>query len=116
MATMDSRIYYRIEDLALLIERFRQLEDKDQEWLRALFKGDRTIISCLEILDEIEDKALSYYELANIMGCSPETIKQKLNAMISGGIAISESRGKYKAARGGRPRKLCKKPTEVKVG
>lgn len=112
---MDSRIYYRIEDLALLIERFRQLEDKEQEWLRELFKGDRSIISCLEILDEIENKSLTYYELANIMGCSPETIKQKLNAMISGGISISESPGKFKAPRGGRPRKLCNKPSDKKV-
>lgn len=113
---MDSRIYYRIEDLALLIERFRQLEDKDQEWLRELFKGDRSIISCLEILDEIENKSLTYYELANIMGCSPETIKQKLNAMISGGIAINEGKGgKFKAPRGGRPRKLCNKPSRPKV-
>ncbi|MBW4598963.1 MAG: hypothetical protein KME29_04945 [Calothrix sp. FI2-JRJ7] len=112
---MDSKIFYRIEELALLIEKFRALDGKDQEWLRDLFKGDRTIISCLEILDLIENKSLSYYELANIMGCSPETVKQKLNAMISGGIAINQSRRKYKAPRGGRPRKLCNKPSDTKV-
>lgn len=110
---MDTGTYNRIKEMALHIERFRTLEESDQIWLRDLLRNGRAVLSCLEILDLIEDRPLNYYELATVLECSSETAKQRLNALILGGIAISEARdGRFKASRCGRPRKLCHKQQE----
>lgn len=108
---MNSDTYKRIEDLALYIERLRELEDSELSWLKELLRNGKAVLSCLELLNAIENQSLNYEELGNALGCSAETAKQKLNALIAGGIAIKPERdGRFIAPKiGGRPRKLSRK-------
>lgn len=108
---MHTDIYERIKDLALYIERFRELEEDEQSWIKELLKNGKTVLSCLELLKTIENQSLNYYELGDTLGCSWQTSKQKLNALVDGGIAIkSERDGRFIAPRiGGRPRRLVRK-------
>ncbi|MBD2364505.1 hypothetical protein H6G36_25585 [Anabaena minutissima FACHB-250] len=107
---MNAETYKRIEDLALYIERLRELDDNELSWIKELLKNGKTVLSCLELLDAIENQSLNYEELAEAIGCSAETAKQKLNALIAGGIAIKPERdGRFIAPKiGGRPRKLAR--------
>jgi predicted transcriptional regulator len=108
---MNTDICDRIKDLAPYIERFRELEEKEQAWLKELMKNGRTVLSCLELLGVIENQSLNYYELGDALNINWQTAKQKLNAMIAGGIAIKEERdGRFISPKtGGRPRKLARK-------
>lgn len=107
---MDYKIYERITEIALHIEKLRDLDEKEQAWIKELLKNGKTVLSCLELLETIENKALNYYEIGDELGCSWQTAKQKLSVLVRGGIAINESRdGRFMSPRGGRPRKLSKK-------
>ena len=107
---MDYKIYERITEIALHIEKLRDLDEKEQAWIKELLKNGKTVLSCLELLEAIEERSLNYYEIGNQLGSSWQTAKQKLSALVRGGIAITETRdGRFRSPKGGRPRKLSKK-------
>jgi hypothetical protein len=114
---MHSEIYERIQDLALYIERFRELDPEEQSWLKELLKNGKTVLNCLELLETIENQSLTYYEMGEALGCNWQTAKQRLNALVLGGIAIKEERdGRFISPLiGGRPRRLTRvKPVAKK--
>ena len=100
---MDDYVRQRLINYALSIEQFRSLHQKDKEWLYPLLsKGFKSTIS---MLDLIADRELTYEEIGLEMGLSPQTICQKLNCLLQGGMSLSLTKTTA-IAHTGRPRKL----------
>lgn len=101
---MHDTVRFRLLENALAIEKFRQLDPREQEWLLPLLsKGTR---STLEILDLIEEETLMFEQIGRVLGISPVTVSQKLNVLAEGGMAIDLSKTTA-CARTGRRRKLA---------
>jgi hypothetical protein len=108
---MNKDVVERIKDIAIYIDRFRELEPDEQSWLKELLKNGRLVLSLLEILENIETKGMTYYEIADQVGNSFHSIKQKLQALEEGGLDIRTGRdGRFISPKvGGRPRNLKRK-------
>ena len=68
---------------AQAIEQFMELEASEREWIFPLL--NRGVQSSIEILELIAEKPLTFEEIADEMDMNPNTITQKLNALIDGG-------------------------------
>lgn len=107
---MDDKVRQRLSENALAIEKFRDLHPTEREWLVPLLsKGVR---STLEILDLIETERLTYSEIGHLLGLSPTTVSQKLNALANGGMSLELSETAAYAPTG-RPRRLASKTITV---
>lgn len=98
----------RLRNTATLIEKFRNLESKEQEWLLELLSVGKSAVLTLNILDAIAHQPLTFKEIAKTCECHPQTVSQILNAVADGGIAIQMQK-KTAYAPTGRPRKLVQK-------
>lgn len=98
----------RLGNVATLIEKFRNLEVEEQEWLLELLTVGKSAVLTLNILDVIAQVPLTFKEIAVECECHPQTVSQILNAVADGGMAITMHR-KSAYAPTGRPRKLVQK-------
>lgn len=103
---MDEATRNRLCENALAIEKFRSLHPSEQEWLLPLLS--KSVRNTIDMLDQIADEKRTFEEIALIMGLNPQTVSQKLNALVGGGIAINLS-GAAAYAPTGRPRKLVRR-------
>lgn len=103
---MDEAARKRLVELALSIEKFRNLHPNEQEWLEPLLS--RGIRGTLEMLDVVSKEKMTFQEIARELGKSPTTISQRLNALLQGGMALDMS-GTAAYAPTGRPRKLARR-------
>lgn len=103
---MDESVKTRLIEAALAIEKFRNLDPKEQEWLMPLLS--RGFRSTLQMLNVISLERKSFEEIALEVGIHPQTAQQKLNALLVGGLAIDLSKTAAYAPTG-RPRKLARK-------
>lgn len=100
----------RIADLAIYIQKFRELDKTEQSWIAELLKNGRMVRTVLNLLDCIENQALTYQEIADDCQLHINTVKQIIYALSDGGIGISEQKtGRWISPVGGRSRKLRKK-------
>lgn len=107
---MNEKVYERIVDVTPYILRLLELDEKEYSWIRELLKNGRTVLKCLELLDLIEAQSLNYTELSGYLNCSPETAKQRLNAMIAGGLPVLRQKDeRFITSKGGRSRKLARR-------
>lgn len=98
----------RLRNAATLIEKFCNLEVKEQDWLLELLTVGKSAVLTLKILDAIAHQPLTFKEIAAECECHPQTVSQILNAVADGGINIQmEKKSAY--APTGRPRKLVQK-------
>lgn len=103
---MDESFRHRLTEQALAIEKFRNLAPTEQEWLRPMLS--RGFKSTLALLDEIAEERKTFEEIAMALEINPQTVTQKLNALLQGGIAIDLT-GTAAYAPTGRPRKLARR-------
>lgn len=103
---MDEAAKERLVEIAGAIEKFRQLDSQEQEWLYPLLS--RNVKTTLEILDAISGKMKSFEEIALLVGLHPHTVSEKLNALAQGGVSINMT-ATGAVARTGRPRKLARR-------
>lgn len=96
----------RLIEQGLSIEKFRCLHPTEQEWLLPMLS--RGVKSTLALLDEIAEEKKTFEEIAAALGISPQTVTQKLNALLQGGIAIDLTETAAFAPTG-RPRKLARR-------
>lgn len=104
---MHNNSINKIKDLSNDIFEFLQLEKKSQKISFPLLSEG--IQSTIEILRLIENRELTYQEIAEEMGLHENTIRQKLLALVESdypGLDISETTA---IATTGRPRTLVKK-------
>lgn len=83
----------KLRNVATLIEKFRNLELKEKEWLLELFSAGQSVVLTMTILD------------AKV---APRTASQILNAVAEAGVAVQMNKKKAYAPTG-RPRKLVQK-------
>jgi hypothetical protein len=89
---MDDTARLGLTAKAKAIEQFMELEASEKEWIFPLL--NRGVQSCLEILELIAEKPLTFDQIADEMDMNKNTITQKLNALIDGGysgLTLSES-------------------------
>lgn len=98
----------KLRNAATLIDKFRNLESKEQEWLLELLSVGKTAVLALSLLDAIAQMPLTFKEIAIECECHPQTVSQVLNALSQGGLAIEMDK-KSAYAPTGRPRKLAQK-------
>ncbi len=103
---MDTKLRERLTEHALAIEKFRNLDLQEQEWLRPMLS--RGFKSTILLLDEIAEERKTFEEIAIALGINAATVAQKLNALLQGGIAIDLS-ATAAFAPTGRPRKLARR-------
>ena len=103
---MDTNVRKRLTEHALALEKFRNLDIIEQEWLRPMLS--RGFKSTIALLDEIAEEKKTFEEIAIALGISATTVAQKLNALLQGGIAIDLSETAAFAPTG-RPRKLARR-------
>jgi predicted ArsR family transcriptional regulator len=80
---MDDTARLGLRAKAKAIEEFMELEASEREWIFPLL--NRGVQSSIEILELIAEKPLTFEEIADEMDMNPNTITQKLNALIEGG-------------------------------
>ncbi|CAK0756388.1 hypothetical protein CCP1ISM_680001 [Azospirillaceae bacterium] len=102
----------KIRALAKEIYKFQNLEDSEKKWIKPLLS--RGIVKILEMLDLIENNALTFEEIADDLGIHQTTVSQRINGLIEGGYPISLN-GKTAIATTGRPRKLAKRIEELRT-
>lgn len=96
----------RLKKVAKHLNKFRDLDESEQDWLIELLKHGRLVLSALNVLNAISEEALSFEEISEKTGLHPNTIKQILGA-ISEDCAVDEQQTeKFISRYGGRPRKL----------
>jgi len=103
---MDDTVRFRLRAKAKAIEKFRELDISEKEGMFPLL--NRGVQSCIEIIELIAEKPLTFEEIADEMDMNPNTISQKVNALIDGGysgITLTESTA---FAQTGRCRKLAR--------
>jgi DNA-binding CsgD family transcriptional regulator len=83
----------------------QQLSQKEYELL--YISLDPKLVTCIRILDMLETSYCDYYEIANTLGYSLNTIKHYLYALESIGFDISA--GKVSVKDTGRPRVIKRK-------
>jgi response regulator of citrate/malate metabolism len=104
---MNDSSIQRICELSSHIFEFLQLEEKVQQTAFPLLSEG--IQSTIEILKLIENRELTYEEIAEKVGLHHNTVRQKLLALCDGdypGLDLSETTA---IAATGRPRTLVKK-------
>jgi hypothetical protein len=102
---MDWKIIKRLEKQAGFFQDFLELEDSEQKWLFAgLSRSNQGVIKILKL---IKNEALTYDEIADTIGCHPNTCKQKLLALYRGGFPLNMN-DTCVIAETGRPRKLSR--------
>lgn len=101
---MHTGTKYKLQSAAMSIEKFRNLSLQEQEWLFPMLS--KSIQSTLKLLDVISNQRKTFEEIADLMGCNPQTVSQKINALIEAGLAIDLS-ATGAIAPTGRPRKLA---------
>lgn len=89
-----------------LIEKFHNLHPAEKDWLFPLL--NRSIRTTVEMLELIAQERRSFEEIAGLINCHPQTVSQKINALIEGGMLIDLS-AKGAIAPTGRPRKLARR-------
>lgn len=82
---MDDTARLGLRAKAKAIEQFMELEASEREWIFPLL--NRGVQSSVEILELIAEKPLTFDEIADEMDMNPNTITQKLNALIDGGYS-----------------------------
>jgi predicted transcriptional regulator len=103
---MDDTARLGLTAKAKAIEQFMELEPSEKEWIFPLL--NRGVQSSIEIIELIAEKPFTFEEIANEMDMNPNTISQKLNALIDGGysgLTLTESTA---FAKTGRCRKLAR--------
>lgn len=80
---MDDTARWGLRAKAKAIEEFMNLESSERKWIFPLL--NRGVQSSIEILELIAEKPFTYNEIADEMDMNPNTITQKLNALIDGG-------------------------------
>ena len=80
---MDDTARLGLRVKAKAIEQFMELEAAEREWIFPLL--NRGVQSSIDILELIAEKPLTFEEIADEMDMNPNTITQKLNALIEGG-------------------------------
>jgi predicted ArsR family transcriptional regulator len=89
---MDDTARLGLRAKAKAIEQFMELEASEREWIFPLL--NRGVQSSIEILELIREKPLTFDEIADEMDMNPNTITQKINALIDGdytGLTLTES-------------------------
>lgn len=87
---------------------FRSLPKKTQQDIFPLLgKLTQTTIELLNLIEESEDEEMTYEDLAQQMGQNPQTIAQKLNALVEGGYPLKLDE-RVVIAVTGRPRRTAK--------
>lgn len=89
---MDDTARLGLRGKAKAIEQFMELEASEREWIFPLL--NRGVQSCIEIIELIAEKPLTFEEIAEEMDMNHNTISQKLNALIDGGysgLTVTES-------------------------
>jgi hypothetical protein len=79
---MDDTVRFRLRAKAKAIAKFMELENSEKEWIFPLL--NRGVQFCIEIIGLIAEKPLTFGEIADEMDMNPNTISQKLNALIDG--------------------------------
>lgn len=103
---MNQDTILRLKDAAPSIEKFRNLNPSEQDWLIPMLT--QTVKTALNILDTIVDSPLTYQEIADTCELHPTSVKQILNALDDGGCKINLSE-KTAFAPTGRPRNLARR-------
>jgi response regulator of citrate/malate metabolism len=103
---MNSETTKKLVRLAPSIEKFRNLQPDEQEWLLPCLH--KTAKTALNILDAITQNPLTYQEIANECELHVNTVRQILYALNEGGCRISlDERTAF--APTGRPRNLARR-------
>jgi hypothetical protein len=104
---MDNCTAGRLTKLAPQIQKYMELDDSEKEWLIFIVgKAERRAIA---ILEAIENRFLTYKEIAEIVDCHPNTVKLILYALDNGGIPLQTDRsGRWLTPSTGRNKKLIK--------
>ncbi len=100
---MNKSTYNKIVALAPMIAQFREIEQSEQAWLKPMMNP--TVITALKIIELIEQREMTYAEIADELQIHKNTIKQIIAALEEGGVAIRVS-GKVALAETGRLRLL----------
>jgi response regulator of citrate/malate metabolism len=103
---MNDSTVKRLVAAAPSIEKFRNLNPSEQQWLEPMLH--KTAKTALNILDAIANNPLAYEEIADICELHPTTVRQILNALAQGGCRIDLSE-KTAFAPTGRPRNLARR-------
>lgn len=102
---MDTATAARITELAANIEKFMSLHPDEQEWIYPML--GRAEKRAIAILSEIQERHLSYGEIAKLTNSHLNTVKMMLYALESGGLAYRSGKtNKWSTPKGGRNRKL----------
>ena len=103
---MEDGVRTRLIKYAESIDNFRNLHPEEQDWLFPLLsKGFR---STIELLNLISHEAMTFEEIASALGINKQTVSQKLNALVLGGLLIQLTDTSAFAPTG-RPRKLARR-------
>lgn len=102
---MNKTTLAKLKLAAPQIEKYRQLDERDKEWLAPII--DYSVLTAIDILSRIEEQPLTFEDIATLTGLHPTSVSQILNAL-SGHITIDMSNGKAYAPVG-RKRKLVTK-------
>jgi predicted transcriptional regulator len=89
---MDDTARLGLRAKAKAIELFMELEASEREWIFPLL--NRGVQSCIEIIELIAEKPLTFEEIAEEMDMNHNTISQKINALMDGGysgLTLTES-------------------------
>ena len=103
---MNKSTYEKIVALVPMIEQFRSLEKGERSWLKPLLNP--TVITALKIIELIQEREMTYAEIADDLQINKNTIKQIIAALEEGGMNIKVS-GKAALAEVGRLRLLKRK-------
>lgn len=99
---MNKTTLAKLKLAAPQIEKYRQLDERDKEWLAPII--DFSVLTAIDILSQVEEQPLTFEEIAALTGLHPNSISQIINAL-SESIVIDMSNGKAYAPVG-RKRKL----------
>ncbi len=96
----------RLKKVAKHLNKFRDLDKEEQDWLIELLRHGRLVLSALNVLEAISEEALSYEEISEVTELHPNTIKQIICAISTDCDIDEQKTEKFISQHGGRPRKL----------
>ncbi len=103
---MNQDTINRLKEMAPSIEKLRNLQPGEQEWLEPLLHS--TTKTALAILNSIVNTHLTYQEIADECELHVNTVKQYLYALSDGGCLIDMTQ-RTAYAPTGRPRNLSRR-------
>lgn len=107
---MNEQTRYKIEDNAISIARYLDLDPEEQNWLYPLLS--KSVQSAISVAEAIGKTPKSYVEIADEVELNSNTVKQLIYALSSPlGIESTETEKVYRIV-GGRSRKKLKKRHE----